>query len=196
VTPASPVRPQRAELAARFDDPSQHEVPEHLVPDGDVCEASPVAGAAQRVPQMTRPRGHDPQRTRRRDRAHRCSMPRSSTPWRRRAAAPRPSSAPPLHRAPKQGTRYREHLATKRARSAPVAPDAVSTVSNYVHEPTRNGGRLVRKSRPQRRRDHGTCCGALGDLGPSQDMTSARPGVGPADFGLRTGHEDADQAPS
>jgi hypothetical protein len=57
--------PQRVQLAGRFNDPGQHQVPEHIVPAGRVIEAQHLVGALEGVHQVAHPRRRNRQRSRR-----------------------------------------------------------------------------------------------------------------------------------
>jgi len=50
--------PQRIGLAGRFDDPGQHQIPEHVITVGGPVKAEPAISGAQPVPQMSHPRRH------------------------------------------------------------------------------------------------------------------------------------------
>jgi hypothetical protein len=54
--------PQRVPLAGRLDDPREDQLPEHLIIRGGLTEAEHVIGTAQRIQQVSHPRGGDLQR--------------------------------------------------------------------------------------------------------------------------------------
>ena len=59
--------PDRVELGARFDDPRQDQLPEHLIPARGLGEPEPLVHPGQRITQMSHPRRADRQRAPRRD---------------------------------------------------------------------------------------------------------------------------------